>query len=185
MVDPIQEYVEHWLIKAGRDLRSAQNDYRDSPPITDTVCYHSQQAAEKSLKAILAFHRQEIPKVHFLPLLLDTCANYHPAILRFHEAAKRLAEYATSTRYPDDWREIPVEEALEALGNATEIYDFVRKIIKPGDFNETVRPLSEVEREAIVRAIERTSGNLSEVARMLGLSRATLYKKLKEYRINR
>ncbi|MGB9903962.1 MAG: helix-turn-helix domain-containing protein, partial [Desulfotomaculales bacterium] len=40
--------------------------------------------------------------------------------------------------------------------------------------------LAELEREAIVRALEITGGNKSRAARLLGISRATLYEKLRE-----
>jgi len=40
--------------------------------------------------------------------------------------------------------------------------------------------LAEVTREAIIKALEITGGNKSRAARMLGISRATLYEKLKE-----
>ncbi len=44
-----------------------------------------------------------------------------------------------------------------------------------------ILPLAEVERQAIVRALEANGGNVSEAARVLGIDRATLYRKLKRY----
>ena len=44
-----------------------------------------------------------------------------------------------------------------------------------------VLPLHELERRAILGAFEETDGNVSEVARLLGISRATLYRKFKQY----
>jgi DNA-binding NtrC family response regulator len=41
--------------------------------------------------------------------------------------------------------------------------------------------LEELERAAIVRAIESNQGNLSDVARQLGIGRSTLYRKLEQY----
>jgi len=43
------------------------------------------------------------------------------------------------------------------------------------------RPLSELEREAIVQTLQLTGGNRTEAARLLGISRRTLQYKLKEY----
>ena len=43
------------------------------------------------------------------------------------------------------------------------------------------RPLSEMEREAILSTLDLTGGNRTETARMLGISRRTLQYKLKEY----
>ncbi len=43
------------------------------------------------------------------------------------------------------------------------------------------RSLDELEREAIVQAMENNQGNLSDVARQLGIGRSTLYRKLDQY----
>ena len=44
-------------------------------------------------------------------------------------------------------------------------------------------PLSEVERQAIVYTLELLSHNVAEAARVLGVNRATLYRKLKKYNL--
>jgi DNA-binding NtrC family response regulator len=41
--------------------------------------------------------------------------------------------------------------------------------------------LEELERDAIARAMEQNKGNLSDVARQLGIGRSTLYRKLEQY----
>lgn len=45
-----------------------------------------------------------------------------------------------------------------------------------------IRPLAEVERDAILEAVARTDGNLSRACRALGIGRTTLYRKLEQYR---
>ena len=45
----------------------------------------------------------------------------------------------------------------------------------------SVLPLAEVERQALVHALEVSANNVSAAARSLGLNRATLYRKLKKY----
>ncbi|MDQ6433677.1 sigma-54 dependent transcriptional regulator [Mesorhizobium sp. LHD-90] len=52
------------------------------------------------------------------------------------------------------------------------------------DDSGEVRPLAEVEYDMIVMAIDHYSGQMSEVARRLGIGRSTLYRKLKEYGID-
>ncbi|HUI78796.1 MAG TPA: sigma-54 dependent transcriptional regulator [Bryobacteraceae bacterium] len=46
-------------------------------------------------------------------------------------------------------------------------------------------PLSELERQAIIAALERKQGNVKEAAAALGIDRSTLYDKLKRYEIAR
>jgi len=42
-------------------------------------------------------------------------------------------------------------------------------------------PLSEIERRALVNAVRETGGNKVAAARLLGIGKTTLYRKLKEY----
>jgi transcriptional regulator of acetoin/glycerol metabolism len=46
-----------------------------------------------------------------------------------------------------------------------------------------VVPLSEMERAAILNALEYTKGDRMMAAHLLGIGRTTLYRKLKEYNI--
>lgn len=47
--------------------------------------------------------------------------------------------------------------------------------------DEASRPLEEVEKETVLRALDAAGGNKSETARRLGITRKTLHKKLKKY----
>jgi len=49
------------------------------------------------------------------------------------------------------------------------------------DGRESIRPLAEVEKCAILHAIDYTKGDRTLAAAMLGIGRTTLYRKLKEY----
>jgi DNA-binding NtrC family response regulator len=46
-----------------------------------------------------------------------------------------------------------------------------------------VVPLHELERRAIQHALTRTNGDRTTAAQLLGIGRTTLYRKLKEYRM--
>ena len=48
-----------------------------------------------------------------------------------------------------------------------------------------VKPLKEIEREAIIEALTLTSGNKKDAARILGIGKTTLYEKIKHYGIKR
>lgn len=62
-----------WLRSGKEDrLNIANNLDAESIPWT-TVCFHSQQAAEKYLKALLVFHRRVPPRIHDLVALLTQC----------------------------------------------------------------------------------------------------------------
>ena len=70
---------------------------------------------------------------------------------------------------------LAVEEALACIQQALQA--------RPLDVEESeeVIPFVEVERRAILGAISKCDGDISKAARKLGLSRATLYRKLEKY----
>jgi len=49
--------------------------------------------------------------------------------------------------------------------------------------DQPIMPLMEVEKRAILRALEYTKGDRGVAANLLGIGRTTLYRKLKEYRV--
>ncbi len=54
------DHAQALLKKAANDLVAAQATFATGRAF-DTVCFHAQQAVEKSLKAILALHDVEYP----------------------------------------------------------------------------------------------------------------------------
>jgi len=96
------------------------------PPITDTACFHAQQCAEKCLKAYLVFADIHVEKTHYLPRLVALCAGVDPRFQEMESTAAELTDYAVADRYPDSWREIPLDEAIEAVGKAEECMALVR-----------------------------------------------------------
>jgi DNA-binding NtrC family response regulator len=53
----------------------------------------------------------------------------------------------------------------------------------PSAATSPIIPLTEMERHAIIRALEFTQGDRNTAANLLGIGRTTLYRKLKEYRL--
>ena len=84
-------------------------------------------------------------------------------------------------------------------GNIRELLNCIEKAVILSDGNEltakdiqleqaakpigtTIKAVNEAEEERLVRqALDRTNGNISAAAKMLGVSRPTLYAKLKKY----
>ncbi len=116
----IEEYVRKWLIKADGDLKVAENELGMPPAqkVTEAICFHAQQAAEKFLKAFLVAHKAEFGKTHNLEFLLDLCAKIE---VDFDEMdTKNLTFYAVEVRYPDEFYTPTLAEAEEsvAIGHA-------------------------------------------------------------------
>lgn len=62
-----------WLDKASGDVLNIDNDLNASRVPWDTVCFHAQQAVEKTLKAFLVFHNRGVTRTHDLVALLSEC----------------------------------------------------------------------------------------------------------------
>lgn len=56
------ELFRKWVAKAEEDLLAAETLLQQEPVLASVVCFHSQQAAEKYLKALLALHGSPPPR---------------------------------------------------------------------------------------------------------------------------
>ncbi len=126
MDEAVHIAVQRWLEKASNDLRTAETMLSVMPPVTDTSCYHAQQCIEKALKACLTLAGRHVEKTHSLPRLVELCLMDVEAMARLADVAVELTDYAVQSRYPDDWREIPLEEAEKAVQKAKEAFAFIR-----------------------------------------------------------
>ncbi|MBI4491822.1 MAG: HEPN domain-containing protein [Chloroflexi bacterium] len=111
-----------WLTRAQRDLQVAEHDMNAAPPFLDAVVFHCQQAAEKALKALLAWHDVPFRKTHDLAKIGEACVKIDATLQEVIDRASPLTEYAWKYRYPGERAEPPRAEAEEALALAREVY---------------------------------------------------------------
>jgi len=120
-----RDIVSEWLQIAYDDYDSAKYLYDNKRPNpVEIICYHCQQAVEKSLKAFMCANNLYIPRTHDTGLLCQSCADIDSDFLNFHESCEEIAVYATQTRYPIRV-EIAESNVKRALQQASEIYNFV------------------------------------------------------------
>ena len=123
------ETVRGWVAKADNDLTAAAQILKLGPECpADTVCFHVQQCVEKYFNALLVAKRLDFPKTHDLNAL----ARLRPeALLGLMDdlQRRRMTEYATVIRYPNEDSAIPVTEARKAVATARRIRRAIRLLL--------------------------------------------------------
>lgn len=111
---------------------------------------------------------------------------FKPNITIVPQALKRLQEY----HFPGNVRELQyiVERAVimsdsEALQAADLIFSPIETSAATGIEQESETKLSTIEKQTILRVIEKNNGNISKAARELGITRTALYRRLSKYEI--
>jgi len=122
-----RDHAQALLKKAANDLVAASATLSTGQAL-DTVCFHAQQAVEKSLKAILALHGIEYPWWHDLGELLELVRPLASELIPFEDQMFRMTPYAVEARYDEEF-EPSLDEAGEALEVAKEIHRLSSNII--------------------------------------------------------
>ena len=158
-----------------------------------------QEAVKSGSFRTYLFYRLNVVPVHLpplrerredIPLLVDHFIHEYSRIYGVEpkrvtpEALQRLVEYA----WPGNIRELQnaIERAF-ALSSQPEITpkDLPGAVLRdpepaPAAATEPL-PLEEVERRNILAALQRSGGNKNEAARILGIDRQRLYRKIEKY----
>ncbi len=96
--------VRDWVVKAEEDYETARLLVRKRKPnLSDGVCFHAQQCAEKYLKAFLVFHRIAFPKTHDLLDLLELAKKKDVTLELLRPDLVYLEPYAVKFRYPGEF----------------------------------------------------------------------------------
>lgn len=124
--------VEDWLSYAKLDLETIE-EIIDNPRLTSVVAFHAQQSIEKSLKAIILFFTNSIPRIHNLISLLGIVKNYCDLEID-RKIIIMLNQAYTDTRYPrevgqEDLILPSVKSAKLFQDAAEELYNTVEQII--------------------------------------------------------
>ena len=101
-----------------------------------------------------------------------------------HDALERLNTY----NWPGNVRELEncIQHALAlAPGPEIQVSDLPPSVVygtgNDSEADQTVTSLQQVERRAILKALEETGGDRLRAAKLLGIGKTTIYRKLKEY----
>ena len=121
---------EAWMARARSDLALARLPASDVILLED-LCFHAQQAAEKSIKAILISHGIPFPKTHSIERLIDLLPTDIPRPADLEESS-RLTVYATVLRYPG-LSPVSEDKYRNAVRLAEAVVKWAEDILKEAD----------------------------------------------------
>jgi DNA-binding NtrC family response regulator len=126
-----------------------------------------------------------------IPLLVHTfLEKFSDSNSKLHAIAEDAMARFVAYDWPGNVREL--ENAIEravALGTGPLLHagdlpsGLQYNTVTATHQNDEVLPLEELERRAILRALQESSGDKLAAARMLGIGKTTLYRKLKQYQV--
>ena len=123
-----KEIVRRWYQKAANDLAYAELGLNSGETFHAGAVYHCQQAAEKSIKALLCLSGITPPKNHDLVRLIELL----PPSLdfgQFLQAAEFLTPMATEFRYPGEQEQPAKSDTEKSLKFAGQIVSAAKTLI--------------------------------------------------------
>ena len=125
----MKKQTEYWLNSAGDDLMLIQ-EIIDNEYLTNMVAFHSQQAIEKSIKAVLEEKEGAVPKIHNIITLRGKVEKYIELSVD-QELFDQINELYIDSRYPMDMGFLPdgkpsKEIADDFFNIATEVNENIR-----------------------------------------------------------
>ena len=125
--DPLRLDVEAYLEKAARDLRTAERMSEEPGDFRDVVCFHAQQCAEKSVKAVLIATGTEPPRTHDLERLLESLPSGVPVSPLLAGDCTLLTDFGVAPRYPG-WEPVSgVVDLDQVLAAARRLLSWARQ----------------------------------------------------------
>lgn len=119
--------AEDWLRYAKSDLELARIE-KPEGVLLENLCFHAQQAAEKTLKAVLIFLEIDFPRTHNIRTLLDLLPEGIDVPQEVEESAI-LTDYAVESRYPMSGEPVDDEEYQQVIGLAETVVSWAEKLI--------------------------------------------------------
>ncbi len=122
-----RKIVGDWLKKADIDLDLAKHLLEEDVAFPGALAFHSQQAAEKYLKAFLSWHQVYFPKSHDLEKILSLVGTVDEELADSLKNIIILTPYGVELRYPGDRPEVSKAEARQTVELAEIVRDAIKK----------------------------------------------------------
>jgi HEPN domain-containing protein len=117
-----------WMRNARADLVMAKIRLPEGA-MYEQLCFFAQQAAEKSIKALLLNLAIDFPFTHNIGLLVNLLPSDIQSVPVFDEAAT-LTPYAVVTRYPGELEPVTDDKYAEAVRIASDVVEWISALIE-------------------------------------------------------
>src|SRR5438105_9698468 len=119
-----------WVAVATADMELAIHASSDIGKFKEAICYHSQQAAEKFLKAVIIARHKRPPRTHDLSELVRFLRKIPLDLPDLEAETEFLTPFAWRGRYPDG-PDVTKSDAQRALDIARRIEEIARRHLPP------------------------------------------------------
>jgi HEPN domain-containing protein len=126
---PLPGSADDWLARAEGDLAIARAPLPQGASYED-LCFHAQQAAEKSLKAVYQHFGKRFRYTHDLDELFTGLRNEGITVPIEVTDAAQLTSYAWEARYPGLGEPVTEEEFQEARRQAELVVRWATEVIR-------------------------------------------------------
>ena len=125
--------TQGWLDSATDDLNNIKHIITEES-LTNIVAFHAQQSVEKSFKALLSHHGQDVPKQHSTLTLYGLIGDYIDIFIN-EELLSTFDDLYIESRYPGNFGLLPygkptLVDAKEFYELALDIYDYIKRKIE-------------------------------------------------------
>lgn len=98
----VPDSLEGWIAHAERDMRLAVHLSADFNEWKESICFHSQQAGEKFLKALIIARHARPARTHKLAQLVRHLRKLGIDLEDLEAESRFLSRFAVEVRYPDE-----------------------------------------------------------------------------------
>ncbi len=125
--DVVRRLASDWLAKAATDLLVCERLLGQGAALAEAVAFHAQQAAEKSLKALLVARQVEFPKTHDIERLLELVALGDGPLAEALADAAELTPFGVEYRYPGEYAPVTAQTANACVSLARKVHDEIAR----------------------------------------------------------
>lgn len=122
----MKKVAEEWLEAANDDLETVE-EILDNSRLTHITAFHAQQCVEKSFKAVLENHEEEVPRIHNLITLHGRIDKLLPEEAEVDVAMlERLNQLYIDARYPGEQGLLP--QGKPSTEEAQQFFRFAKRM---------------------------------------------------------